>query len=146
MLIINSPPAPPHLWGNPLALHLCLFDKDHFRCSAARLLSPLSSSSLILLFFPPVPYCGLSRFQKWGLSPLRYDCVFACPQPPGPLMDSNPIRIFVKINKRKLDLIEPQGAQRNQSQTQSGFVWSSTKLRSKIWSRNIYIRKWKYSI
>lgn len=32
MLIIKSPPAPPHLWGNPLAGHPCLSDKEQHRC------------------------------------------------------------------------------------------------------------------
>lgn len=32
MLIIKSPTAPPHLWGNPLAGHPCLSDKEQHRC------------------------------------------------------------------------------------------------------------------
>lgn len=32
MLIIKSLPVQPHLWGNPLAGHLCLSDKEQYRC------------------------------------------------------------------------------------------------------------------
>lgn len=41
MLIIKSPPAPPHLWGNPLAGHRCLSDKEQYRCFMPLLFLPL---------------------------------------------------------------------------------------------------------
>lgn len=48
MLTIKSPPAPPHLWGNPLAGHLCLSDKEHNRCFT---LTPLFLSLWFFFFF-----------------------------------------------------------------------------------------------
>lgn len=62
MLIIKSPPAPPHLWGNPLAGHLCLSDKEQYACFILTLLFlPLW---LFLYDFHTTAYVG-SRNLDW---------------------------------------------------------------------------------
>lgn len=117
---VNNKPhsAPPHLWGNPLAGHLCLSDKEQYRCFIL---------TVLFLF----PWLFLNDFQTPKVWPNPAEADVSCVLSRHNSRNIQSAQKWFQSRrdqiKWNLTLDKPEGMDRYYSQTWPGLIEGGVK-------------------